>query len=197
MRNGIGAASSGFGHSPGLPGTVVPGSTAVDSLLGSWWLVGKMLRVSGWSMGKDFIFVTLLLLTVSASMAQSFSELRMTPSEIRSSSLDDNQIGSSGLPGVHTKVLFGDPSKAGFYTVLLFVPAHTTIQAHSYRDDRIATVVSGGPGRGGSGMYLCAFRRRLGFGTGLALRSDKAWRAGRQTARVRYAAASEIGWSGS
>ena len=40
-------------------------------------------------------------------------------------------------------MLFGDPSKAGFYSILLFVPAHTTIQAHSHRDDRLATVVSG------------------------------------------------------
>jgi quercetin dioxygenase-like cupin family protein len=44
---------------------------------------------------------------------------------------------------VHTKVLFGDPSKAGFYSILLFVPANTTIQAHSHHDDRMATVVSG------------------------------------------------------
>jgi quercetin dioxygenase-like cupin family protein len=40
-------------------------------------------------------------------------------------------------------VLFGDPSKVGFYTILLFIPPHTTIQAHSHRDDRIAAVVSG------------------------------------------------------
>jgi quercetin dioxygenase-like cupin family protein len=67
----------------------------------------------------------------------------MTPVEIRASALDSNQIGSSGLAGVHTKVLFGNPAKAGFYTILLFVPAHTTIEAHSHRDDRVATVVSG------------------------------------------------------
>ncbi len=67
----------------------------------------------------------------------------MAPAEIRGSSVDGNQIGSSGLAGVHTKVLFGDPSKAGYYSILLFVPAHTTIQAHSHRDDRMATVVSG------------------------------------------------------
>jgi hypothetical protein len=47
------------------------------------------------------------------------------------------------LAGVSTKLLFGDPSKAGFYTIVLFVPAHTTIPAHSHRDDRMATVVSG------------------------------------------------------
>ena len=83
------------------------------------------------------------LVTASAVRAQSLPEMRMTPSEIRTSALDASQIGSSGLPGVHTKVVFGDPSKAGFYTIVLSVPAHTTIQAHSHRDDRVAVVVSG------------------------------------------------------
>jgi quercetin dioxygenase-like cupin family protein len=59
------------------------------------------------------------------------------------SALASDQIGSSGLAGVHTQVVFGDPSKPGFYTILLFVPAHTTIRAHSHRDNRVATVVSG------------------------------------------------------
>ena len=36
--------------------------------------------------------------------------------------VDGNQIGSSVLAGVHTNVLFGDTSKAGFYSILLFVP---------------------------------------------------------------------------
>jgi quercetin dioxygenase-like cupin family protein len=44
---------------------------------------------------------------------------------------------------VHTKVLFGDPAKPGVYSILLFVPANTTIQAHTHRDDWMATVVSG------------------------------------------------------
>jgi quercetin dioxygenase-like cupin family protein len=69
--------------------------------------------------------------------------MRMTPAEVQASPVDNNQIGSSGLPGIHTKVIFGDPSKVGFYVILLFVPAHTTIQAHSHRDNRVATVVSG------------------------------------------------------
>ncbi len=82
-------------------------------------------------------------LAASAANAQSLPEIRMTPAEIRASALDSNQIGSSGLSGVHTKVLVGDPPKEGFYTILLFVPAHTTIQAHSHKDNRVATVVSG------------------------------------------------------
>ena len=51
--------------------------------------------------------------------AQSLPEMRMLPAEMRGGAVDGNQIGSSGLAGVHTKVLFGDPSKAGFYSILL------------------------------------------------------------------------------
>src|SRR5882762_6264519 len=94
------------------------------------------------NMLKRFVVAGFSLVAATA-IAQSLPEMRMTPAEIRSSAVDNNQIGSSGLPGVHTKVVFGDPSKAGFYAILLFVPAHTTIQAHSHRDDRLATVVSG------------------------------------------------------
>ena len=94
-------------------------------------------------MVKRFVTTALSLAAACTAIAQSLPEMRMTPSEIRASALDNNQIGSSGLPGVHTKVIFGDPTKVGFYTILLFVPAHTTIQAHSHRDDRVATVVSG------------------------------------------------------
>jgi len=37
----------------------------------------------------------------------------------------------------------GDPSKAGFYTIILSVPANTTIPAHSHHDGQMATVLSG------------------------------------------------------
>jgi quercetin dioxygenase-like cupin family protein len=94
-------------------------------------------------MFKRSVIAALSLFAASAAAAQSVPEMRMTPAEIRGSTLDNNQIGSAGVPGVHTKVIYGDPSKAGSYTILLFVPPHTTIQAHSHRDDRMATVVSG------------------------------------------------------
>jgi hypothetical protein len=70
-------------------------------------------------------------------------QMRMTPAELAANQTSSDQIGSSGLPGVSTKVLFGEPSHTGFYTIVLFVPAHTTIPAHAHRDDRMATVVSG------------------------------------------------------
>jgi len=69
--------------------------------------------------------------------------MRMTPAEVRANQTGTEQIGSSGVAGVSTKILSGDPSKSGFYVVTMFVPAHTTIQSHSHRDDRVATVVSG------------------------------------------------------
>lgn len=69
--------------------------------------------------------------------------MRLTPAEVQTSTFGDGKIGSSGLAGIQTRVLVGDPAKAGYYSILLFVPAHTTIQAHSHRDDRIATVISG------------------------------------------------------
>jgi quercetin dioxygenase-like cupin family protein len=89
------------------------------------------------------LMITLFGLATAVMAAQSLPEMRMTPAEMSANVLDTNQIGSSGVAGVHSRVLSGDPSKAGFYTILLFVPAHTTIQAHSHRDDRMAVVVSG------------------------------------------------------
>jgi len=94
---------------------------------------------------KMYVIVTGCLVFSGPVAAQSLPEMRMTPTEIAAStnSLDNNQIGSSGVAGVHTKVLFGDPKKAGYYSILLFVPPNTTIQAHAHPDNRVATVVSG------------------------------------------------------
>jgi quercetin dioxygenase-like cupin family protein len=83
------------------------------------------------------------VLAASVPASTPLSEMRLTPAEVRASAFGGSQVGSSLLAGVKTKVLSGDPSKPGFYSIVLFVPAHTTIPAHSHRDDRMATVVSG------------------------------------------------------
>lgn len=85
----------------------------------------------------------LIALLATTAHADPMPEQRMTPAELAAPPADKNQIGSSGLAGVHTKVLYGDPSKPGLYAILLYVPPNTTIQAHTHRDDRMATVVSG------------------------------------------------------
>jgi uncharacterized RmlC-like cupin family protein len=96
-------------------------------------------------MFKTCLIAAICLASTYSVRAQSLPEMRMTPGEIAAgaSTLDHNQIGSSGVAGVHTQVLVGNPANGGYYSILLFVPAHTTIQAHSHRDDRVATVVSG------------------------------------------------------
>ncbi|MFT3694345.1 MAG: cupin domain-containing protein [Kofleriaceae bacterium] len=89
------------------------------------------------------ILLTLLVACGSAPTQPQMSQMRSKPAELVDAPTDTNQIGSSKLAGVHTKVLYGDPTKAGYYAILLYVPANTTIQAHSHRDNRVATVVSG------------------------------------------------------
>lgn len=51
--------------------------------------------------------------------------------------------GTSGVGGIQTIVLSGDPARAGPYAIELRIPAHTEIAAHSHRDDRFAMVLSG------------------------------------------------------
>ena len=54
-----------------------------------------------------------------------------------------NRCVISGVGGIQTVVLKGDPNETGVYTIMLRVPAHTQIAAHSHPDDRVATVISG------------------------------------------------------
>jgi uncharacterized RmlC-like cupin family protein len=51
--------------------------------------------------------------------------------------------GTSGVAGIRTRILSGDPTRAGLYTIALQVPANTRIAAHRHRDARTATVISG------------------------------------------------------
>ncbi|MEI9908349.1 MAG: cupin domain-containing protein [Bacteroidota bacterium] len=71
-------------------------------------------------------------------------ELRMTQQEIiAAKAMGTSAPGSSNLSAVQVIVIYGDPSKAGLYTILLKVAANTKIPAHLHPDERIGTVVSG------------------------------------------------------
>ncbi|MFT3811315.1 MAG: cupin domain-containing protein [Micropepsaceae bacterium] len=70
-------------------------------------------------------------------------EIRLAPDDIAALTPGETGPGTSGLAGVTTTVLAGDPSKAGPYTIRLSVPPHTVIAAHAHRDDRSAVVISG------------------------------------------------------
>lgn len=91
--------------------------------------------------------VLALVLSVAAlgvtRAQQGSSASRLTPNEIADLAQVGPGAGTSGVAGIRTTVLEGDPTKTGLYTIRLNVPANTRIEAHSHRDDRSATVVSG------------------------------------------------------
>ena len=68
---------------------------------------------------------------------------RLTPQEVGALPQSGPGAGTSGVSGIRTTVLEGDPTRSGLYTIRLDVPAGTRIEAHSHKDDRSATVVSG------------------------------------------------------
>lgn len=68
---------------------------------------------------------------------------RLTPDDIAAIPAIDAGAGTSGVSGIRTRVLSGNPTLPGLYTIALHVPANTRIAAHRHRDARSAVVVSG------------------------------------------------------
>jgi hypothetical protein len=103
------------------------------------------------------VLVPVLLLTVGGAQNTNPNQ-RLTPSEIDSISATGAGAGTSGVGGIQTRVLKGDPTKTGLYTIQLTVPANTKIEAHTHPDDRVATVISE---RGKSGTGPHSTKRNL------------------------------------
>jgi len=84
-------------------------------------------------------------LTGAAALFAQDPQKRITPAEVPwpPGSGTGSLVGSSGVTGIQTVTLKGDPTKPGLYALLLRVGPNTKIQAHSHPDDRVATVVSG------------------------------------------------------
>jgi pimeloyl-ACP methyl ester carboxylesterase/uncharacterized RmlC-like cupin family protein len=69
--------------------------------------------------------------------------VRLTADQVDGLARNGAGAGTSGLSGVQTTVLSGDPNAPGPYAFEIRVPAHTRIAAHRHRDDRTAIVVTG------------------------------------------------------
>jgi uncharacterized RmlC-like cupin family protein len=82
-------------------------------------------------------------LFANAQSTSSIDEQRLMPNEFDFSVAGQGGTGTSGVQGIRTLVLKGDPKAGGLYTILLSVPAHTKIAAHNHPDERVATVISG------------------------------------------------------
>ena len=86
----------------------------------------------------------LALAIATAALAGSREEQRrLTPSDIAVMAKSGTGAGTSGVLGIQTTVLSGDPTAAGPYSIALRVPAHTKIAAHTHRDNRVAVVILG------------------------------------------------------
>src|SRR4030095_9570297 len=79
----------------------------------------------------------------SVTVPRPADERRVTPGEFQFPQGSGPGTVTSGVSGTRTVVLKGDPDRAGLYTIMLQIPAHTRIAAHDHQDDRVATVVSG------------------------------------------------------
>src|SRR6476659_4120548 len=93
--------------------------------------------------GQLLCVISFLALSVLATAQDSQVKRRLTPKEIEALPSESAGAGTSGLPAVTTRVLFGDPTKSGLYTIELKVAPNTVIQAHTHRDTRTAVVLSG------------------------------------------------------
>ncbi len=87
--------------------------------------------------------LSIVAVSLSAAGQDNQSQKRLTPTEVEALPSQAAGAGTSGLPAVTTRVLFGDPTKPGLYTIQLKVAPNTVIQAHTHRDMRTAVVVDG------------------------------------------------------
>jgi quercetin dioxygenase-like cupin family protein len=85
----------------------------------------------------------LLLVAFTGAASAQDRLLRLTPTEIEGRTQGGAGAGTSGVAGIRTTILHGDPTKAGPYTIALRAPPNVRIAAHSHRDDRTAVVVAG------------------------------------------------------
>jgi quercetin dioxygenase-like cupin family protein len=94
---------------------------------------------------KPRIIMLALCLLIAAAYAAPIAspQIRPTPAEVDAIEAHDAGAGTSGVSGIRTTVVAGDPTKPGLYTIRLSIPANTRIQAHTHRDDRTAVVASG------------------------------------------------------
>ncbi len=84
-----------------------------------------------------------LLLAFSGAASAQGRLTRLSPTDIEALGQGGATAGTSGVAGIRTTVLYGDPTKPGPYTIALRVPPNTRIAAHEHRDDRTAVVVAG------------------------------------------------------
>jgi quercetin dioxygenase-like cupin family protein len=95
------------------------------------------------SIRRAVCITSLLASTIATAGQERDLRKRLTPAEVDAVQTEVAGAGTSGLPAVTTRVLFGDPTKPGLYTIELRIAPNTTIQTHTHRDTRTAVVLDG------------------------------------------------------
>ena len=86
---------------------------------------------------------TIAAIRAFLSSGAPLAQARHTSAQVDALPREGAGAGTSGLRGIQTTVLAGNPSLPGPYAIEIRVPAHTRIAAHRHRDNRTALVVSG------------------------------------------------------
>jgi uncharacterized RmlC-like cupin family protein len=92
---------------------------------------------------RTIALAAIVVACLSGHSAAQSGEQRITPGEVKWPAAGSSLVGTSGVSGIQTVTLKGDPSKPGLYAILLRVGPNTKIEAHTHPDDRAAMVVSG------------------------------------------------------
>jgi uncharacterized RmlC-like cupin family protein len=101
------------------------------------------LRFGAPAVNRRLAILALLTMTIGAVPAAQDGRATIKPEDVPWPAAQAGGTGTSGASGIETVVLKGDPSKPGLYTLMLRVAPNVRIQAHSHRDDRVATVIKG------------------------------------------------------
>ena len=80
---------------------------------------------------KRRMLTAVLMALASVVQAGAIEQIRLTPGEIVAKEAGVAGAGTSGVAGIQTTVLLGDPTKPGLYTIRLSIPPNTKIQAHT------------------------------------------------------------------
>jgi quercetin dioxygenase-like cupin family protein len=92
------------------------------------------------------IVYTVMMCVAGVALAQSGSngaQIRLAPRDYLDLETIKDRGGAPGTAPLESRMLKGDPSRLGLYTILLKVPAHTRLAAHSHPDERVGTVIEG------------------------------------------------------
>ena len=92
---------------------------------------------------RSALALALVATTAAGQSGSAMVPQRLTQAEVMALPSLGAGAGTSGMSGIATRILAGDPTAPGPYTIALRIPANTRIAAHTHRDDRVAIVISG------------------------------------------------------